>query len=398
MILELTWESGIEVARNRTRISGPHWQRGRNFNEWDDPKLLRYPNGSTHPGVYLFGSRNKSRKLRVKVMVDNRYGATKKFYLRGVLPSSLFSGITLEMKSVAAIPLSDGEHVIEMEIVNLPSVLRHYAGDSKWEVIEEGELHGYSLGERPRLEVFVIYDNPACFYQCGVWVEALRLMFKRASASGLADPYKISERVTQYCHSRHGMRYDTKASEAHFGVDEHGGGFEFMDYIKKVRKVVNCFDQAAAVQSLCGCLGVKVTWICAEPFGCINTINLVGVDDCNNPMYEMEGGSKVVAFNHPDRTKFKVHCFNRIGGDEKNIKTGYILDATVGPCIGTDSLYNYLEKVIDTDVVGCILIEDVHRVDCTPIDDKRRKEILDSIIESAAKISANKALGVTDLE
>jgi hypothetical protein len=195
--------------------------------------------------------------------------------------------------------------------------------------------------------VFVIYDEPASFYNNGVWVEALRLMFERASASGLAKPDEISARVTQYCHSRHGMRYDTKEGAAQFGVDEHGKGFfQLMKYIEKVRNVVNCYDQAAAVQSFCGCLGVRVGWMYLKLFGYIMTIDLVGVGKCNNPLYEQVNKSKpVVAPDEPARTQFGNHAFNYVN----YVGIGYIRDACAGPCVGTDFLRAYLKNTIDFD-------------------------------------------------
>jgi hypothetical protein len=354
-ILELAWESGIRVARNKTEIFAPHWQKGKSFDEENRPDWLRYPTGSTHPGVYLLRSLGKSWKLRVKVRIYNVNSLTGKFYLRGVLPSS-FSWSALEMKSIAAIPLSEGEHEIDMEIVKLPSALQHYEGNSKWEIEKEGGRRRYPINDRPRLEVFVICDSPAGFYREGVWVEALRLTFKRAGADGLQNAANISARVTKYCHTKHGMRYETEEGEAGFGVNGHGGAFKLMNYIKKVSNVVNCYDQAAAVQSLCGCLGVKTGWMYQNPFGYIKTTDLVGVGKCNNPFYEnaslieeamiflgvQDKPKPVVAFDDPNRTAFGNHAFSYV-------EIGYIRDACAGPCVGTDLLRDYLEKAIDFD-------------------------------------------------
>jgi hypothetical protein len=273
---------------------------------------------------------------------------TGKFYLRGVLPSS-FSTV-LEMKSVAAIPLSEGEHEIDMEIVNLPSVLKHYEGDSEWEIEEEGGRHRYPINDRPRLEMFVICDSPAGVYREGVWVEALRLMFKRAGVAGLQNADSISAHVTRYCHTKHGMRYETKRGRSGFGVNGHGGAFKLMNYIKKARNVVNCYDQAAAVQSLCSCLGVRVDWVFQDPFGYINTTNLVGVGQCNNPFYEStdERTGHYLYTNKPvvkpgdKRSAFGNHAFVETASK-------YIRDACAGPHVAGEILRSYFEAAIDLD-------------------------------------------------
>jgi hypothetical protein len=240
--------------------------------------------------------------------------------------------------------------------------------------------------------VFVIRDDPESFYRNGVWVEALRLMFKRAGVARLQNAANISAHVTKYCHTKHGMRYETEEGEAGFNVDGYGGDFKLMDYIKKVRNVVNCYDQAAAVQSFCGCLGVKAGWMYQSPFGYIKTTDLVGVGKCNNPFYEntnliekvmiflglQDKPKPVVAFDDPNRTDFGNHAFSCV-------EIGYIRDACAGPCVGTDLLRDYLEKAIDFDR---ILVEYGY-----PITDGNRKAFLDAWIRSN-KLTA----GVTGLE
>jgi hypothetical protein len=354
-ILELTWKSGIDVARNIVTgdkreiktVTAPHWEKANasSFKEKYKREIQHYDDGSTHPGVYLFKGKG-SDKLSVKVKVTNRDNLSGKFLLRGKF------GSTVEPLIMEGPCPMQGEQDVELKITNLPDSLRRYTGDSEWEVVEasSGKLI-CTIGEKPRLEVFVVYDKPATFYKEGVWVEALRLMFKAAYMYGFKDADSISAHITVYCHARHGMRYDTEKGAPRFVTDGYGGVFQLMKYIKRVRKVVNCYDQAAAVQSFCGCLGVKVGWIFQDPFGYINTTNLVGVvGPCNNPFYaDTDAAGHYLYTNKPavdprdkDRSAFARHAFVETASK-------YIRDACAGPHIGKEILKNYFEVAIDLD-------------------------------------------------
>jgi hypothetical protein len=229
--------------------------------------------------------------------------------------------------------------------------LQHYAGNSKWHVADAAGKRKYPVDERPRLEIFVIYDKPADFFykEDGVWVEAMRLMFKRAGVTGFKRPESISAKVTTYCHSGHGMIYETVMGRPRFKVSPLGGDFELMNYITKKKgdnlyNIVNCYDQAAAVQAFCACLGVDVSWIFQYPFGYIKTTDLVGVGMCNNPFYKSNGTLPIVPDDDSGRTRFGNHAFIENGN------TGaYIRDACAGPRIGEEDLRSYLESSIDLD-------------------------------------------------
>jgi hypothetical protein len=341
-ILEITWKSGIEAVWDKSKIPAPHWEKGGSFNEGDDPKLLRYPKGSTRPGVYLLKGKG-SNKLSVKVKVTNRDNLSGKFLLRGTL------GGTGLLVMQGPCPLR-GEHEVELNITNLPDSMQHYTGDSKWDVVEMGgKQRKFPICERPRLEAFVVYDKPTDLYTGGVWIEALRLMFNVAGVTGFRKADSISKHVTKYCHTKHEMRYETKRGKSGFGVNGRGGAFNLMDYIKKVDNVVNCYDQAAAVQSLCGCLGVKVGWVFQYPFGYINTTNLVGVGPCNNPFYKGTDATGHPYANKPvvnpgdkNRSAFGNHAF-------VETVSGYIRDACAGPHIEKEILRSYFKAAIDLD-------------------------------------------------
>jgi hypothetical protein len=128
---------------------------------------------------------------------------------------------------------------------------------------------------------------------------------------------------------------------------------------------VNCYDQSAAVQAFCACLGVNVTGIYQDPFGYIKTTKLVGVGDCNNPFYKSKRKKPPVDprrvvlddppvpddDSKPKRTGFGNHAFI----ENKNAGA-HIRDACAGPHTGEEDLRNYLESSIDLDYEGLLIL------------------------------------------
>ena len=109
--------------------------------------------------------------------------------------------------------------------------------------------------------------------------------------------------------------------------------------------VVNCYDQATAVCSFGCLLGIDVQYNFMDPFGCINTLNLVGVGSCNNPFYGRNNTSAVVAPNSP-RSGFGNHAFA--------VFNGYVFDACAAPIspvplalVGTQTTAQYIAGAID---------------------------------------------------
>jgi hypothetical protein len=178
-------------------------------------------------------------------------------------------------------------------------------------------------------------------------------MFKVAGVTGFRKADSISKHVTKYCHTKHGMQYDTIRGASGFNVTG-GGMFNLTNYIRKegfgkLPNMVNCYDQAAAVQAFCGCLGVKSVWKYSgsndDPnrcsFGYINETNLVGVGPCNNPFYKSNKTTPVVPVGDVNRTGFGNHAFIETEG------TKHIRDACAGPHTGAETLRQYLEASID---------------------------------------------------
>jgi hypothetical protein len=238
--------------------------------------------------------------------------------------------------------------------------------------------------KEPKVELFFIYDKPMSFYKVtdpadtkntvqAVWAEALRLCFKKAGVADLNDPKAISAKVTKYCHTDHGMVYDTIGGASWFNTDYDGKpfvrrkdplqynrvvkGFRLWEYMKKRSSdstlpnndynvppnTVNCYDSAAAVQALSGALGVAVTWIFQEPFGYINATMLVGVaDPCNNPFFKGAGAKPLEPLDSDHRYQFGNHAYTAASTPKNDIR-----DACAGPHIGSETNTAYLKASID---------------------------------------------------
>ena len=332
-IIEVSWKSGIDTARAKTKIAAPHWKKGEAAEEDNKPDEQKYSTGSKKPGVYLVKSKKGVDTFTVKVNISKSEGQPAEGKLTAKLGNLTFEG---------KCPTSKGEHEVSVTIKDLPEVLSHYEADVAWG-LEVGNA-SFSVANKTRLELFVIFDKPMRFYTEGVWAEALRFVFKNAKVGGSAKPEDAAKKVTTYCHTGHGMRYDTRMGGPAFfsGDPKSGAGFmSLRNYIikKPGQDIVNCYDQAAAVQSLCGALGVNVEWTYLKPFGYIKTTNLVGVGSCNNPFFNGNGSTPVVASDSPKRTAFGNHAFVDYNGK--------IFDACAGPHTGTETPRKYLEASID---------------------------------------------------
>jgi Domain of unknown function (DUF4150) len=332
-ILEVHWLAGLDVARDKTKVVAPHWKAGEAAEEDDDPvKKQRWKSGSKKPGAYDLASTAKGAKLKVKINITRSEEQPGQGTLRGQLGELAFE---------ASCPTGAGTHEVELPVKGMPDTAKHFEGDVGWTL--ETTATVCSPKNTTRLEMFVVLKKPAAYYTTGVWAEALRFVFKKGSLANVKKDGEAASAVSRLCHTTHGMTYDTVSGGSQFGAGTTGtGSFRLMKYMAKEgnkNNVVNCYDQAAAIQSLCGALGVVLDWIYLSPYGFIKPTNLVGVGLCNNPFYMGNGSKKLMDWDDPKRTGFGNHAFARLG-------TG-ILDACAGPHTGFETLREYMESAID---------------------------------------------------
>lgn len=333
-ILEISWKSGIGITNSGRPVAAPNWITGVNVNEADSPLDQKWKTGSIKPGVYLIKGKGKDT-LELKVEVTST-GVTGSGVIKGLLGDLFFEGDC---------PTTSGVHTVTAKITNLPTTVQHYEGSSVWIMKVPSLGTSIRIGMGLRLELFVVLNTPAKFYGPGVWTEALRFLIKRVKLTGCKDDAEVTKKITAYCHTSHGVRYDTLNGESNFGLTNQGGSFQLLSYINKEpskKSIVNCYDQAAAVQSLAGAVGCLVKWIFMYPYGYINTTNLVGVGPCNNPFFETNGTPPLMKDRFSaERTAFNNHAF--VSTMDK------ILDACAGPHAGTESLEQYIEHAIDAE-------------------------------------------------
>ena len=321
-VIEVKWGSGIQVSHSKATVAEPHWQQGLAVNDGA---------GSKRPAVYLVKGKG-SDALTVKVKITENKNVSGNGRLFGVLGALEIEG---------SCPTALGEHSVSAKIKNLPDAIQHVQGDVSWgmEVPDLGST--ITLDNTSRLEIFVVLDKPAAFYNPpGVWVEALRFLCDKVSVLGMKTPAAVADQVAKYCHGSHGLKYDTGGGRPAYGVTGSGGTFLLDAYIKAAKTVVNCYDQAGAIQSLCGAVGVALTWYYLDPYGFINTTNLIGIGNCNNPFFTTNGSIAVVAANDPNRTAFGNHAFGGLSGK--------VLDACAGPHTGSEDKTQYCTAAIDS--------------------------------------------------
>lgn len=317
--LSFTWTGSLKISRARATVKGPHWQAGQDLAEGA---------GSARPAAVLAGgAAGASLTLRLDACA-------------GIAGTLRVSGQLGPWSLEGECPARAGEHVVQLVLAPLDGLLQAGRGDVAWQVSGEGLPAPVTLDNPTRLECYALLERPAAFFEpAGVWVEALRFLFDRVGVAGLAMPAQVVDKVARHCHGRHGVRYDTFHGAPAYGCSGTGGTFQLAAYLAAAKPVVNCYDQAGAVQSLAGALGVAANWFYLQPYGFIHTTDLVGVGPCNNPFFSGNGSAATVGTNDRKRSAFANHAFAGLGGK--------VVDACAGPHTGNEDRARYVSAAID---------------------------------------------------
>lgn len=319
-IVEVTFISDVKVAYAQGTVAEPHWQISSD---------LREGLYSKRPAVYLVKGKGNKRTATVKVKItESTFSGTGK--LLGRLGIIEFTGDC---------PLSAGDHPVDVEIREIPETIQWIFGDIQWGL----EVQNQSISlNATRAELYFVLNTPTDIYQQknGVWVEALRFLCRRAGLIGVKEEREAANRVAYYCHSRHGLKYDSAGGgRSSYGVGPNGGTFKLRFYLRGLQAFANCYDQAAAVQALAGCVGVKLSWIFLEPYGFIKLTNLLGYGNCNNPFFLGNNSPQLIGRNDARRTPFGNHAFCAFPPK--------VLDACAGPHLSSEGYEEYVEASID---------------------------------------------------
>ena len=334
-IVSITFKSGIKVSHRRALVEGPHWEKGREsaiedlWTRLASRLHLPVEAYSKRAAVYLAAGLDGVHDVEVKVRITKSKNVSGEACLRGGLFGRLIEG---------SCPSSVGEHTVSARITNPPESLLACRGRITWRLDLDTTPNSASLGST-FVEIYFILGRPGFRYRRGVWVEALRFLFGRVGVAG-SDPNAVIAAITAYCHGGHGLRYETNNGEACYGVGHRGGVFSLGAYLLKLSDCCNCYDQAAAVQSLASAVGVASVWQFLKPFGFIRPTELVGVGLCNNPFFGDKESLKLVPRDSDRRTAFGNHAF-AVTLDWKTV------DACAKPHVATETIPEYLVDSID---------------------------------------------------
>ena len=116
-----------------------------------------------------------------------------------------------------------------------------------------------------------------------------------------------------------------------------------MDLTQYIRGngVVNCVDQAAGLVSLSTLLGIGSCMWKTMPFGYINTVSLVGVGRCNNPLCGNSSWPEtpICSEDSFSRSSLMMHMYV--------VYDKLAWDSCIGPALGDKSRLRYLRSIID---------------------------------------------------
>lgn len=310
-LLSLSFNNTIRVSREAVEAVAPQWQAGR-----DDVRPVVFQRSEVD-AAYMDAD--------IDITQSRGQPGT------GTLKAT-FHGFQLECLNC---PLAVGRHTCRVRISNLPSAIRVFRGTtSEWVLAGASSCN---LGNAA-LVIYVILNAPGFSFNSVVWAEALDFLCDTVALQGCADERLAVQTITRYCHSGHGLTYE---SANHYAYVVHGGRFCLEAYMAKADLFANCYDQASAIQVFGHAVGCYVEFKYLRTFGFVRLTNLMGVPGCNNPGYRLTGEG--VRLDDPSsRTPFVDHACC--------VLNGHVFDACIGPEVGDTTIEGYLARAIDDSV------------------------------------------------
>jgi hypothetical protein len=310
-LVSLSFNNTIRVSRNAVEAVAPQWEAGR---------------GDTRPVVF-----QRSEVDAAYVDADIDITQSRGQPGTGTLKST-FHDLQLECLNC---PLTVGRHTCKVRISKLPSAIGVFRGTTgKWVLTGASSCN---LG-KAALVIYVILKAPGFSFNSVVWAEALDFLCDRVGLQGYTDEKLAVGTITQYCHSGHGLTYE---SANHYAYSDRGGRFCLEAYMATTDPFANCYDQASAIQVFGHAIGCDVQFKYLSTFGFISLTNLMGVPGCNNPGYRLTG--EAVRLDDPScRTPFVDHACC--------VLNDLVFDACIGPELGDRTIEGYLASAIDDSV------------------------------------------------
>lgn len=325
-IKSVTFESPIKICRKKKTVKKPHWKKGTNVNDGS---------GSKRAAAYLIKGKS-SHNVTVEIKVTKSKNCSGPAKLKGFLSEHRGKG---KLEIDGDCPVSVGTHKVSAKITNPSDCIQWYRGDITW-ALTVSACKTVAM-ETTRAELFFILDTPISVYQNhkGDWVEALRFVCEKAGVEDVKKKIDAAAKIDTYCHTGHGLKYDTTSGGSKYNVKHDGGSFHLGDFLSKKYSRCNCYDMAAAISSLSGAAGVELTWLFLQPFGFLKQTDLIGIGQCNNPFFASNGSAPIVAANDKKRIAFGNHAFCELSSK--------VHDACAGPHKGTETRAQYIDVCIE---------------------------------------------------
>ncbi|KAG6848212.1 hypothetical protein H0H93_002279 [Arthromyces matolae] len=341
-----------------------------NHTLWEstNPKKYNDGEGSLQPNVfkYKFGSSiANAASLKVTIQpLDAELSGAKAILTGNVGGKVVFQG-DFTFKGLSQSVEVDVQ-LVSPKISQKPFVLK---GDVDWVVtLKTSSVPLLRQGNGvSRVELYFVAEDRHPAFTDAIPISFLRLVVKSASAKSQSSSVAVTRSpslgdTARFVFADMEKRYDTVSGAANFNVTYWGGNFALNRYIApdgpnagRTYPKVNCMDQAAMFE-LSASVERLTGWLYLRPFGWINSTNIVGVKvnnqliQCNNPFFEAFYPPAPAVVTDPydsRRTPFGMHVFNCHSRAWDPHGDDGIYDACGGPSEGTDTIQQYLTRVID---------------------------------------------------
>ena len=341
-VTQVSFNGVYDACRALQVIAAPHWPA-------DNDGYMQ----SKKAAVYQI-KKGKTHTATIKLAVDCK-GMPSTGKLTGTLGKLIFEGGT---------PLSDGarEITVTVTLKEAPASLHWAKGNMIWE-LNAGERA--ALAGHTQVELFFVFDDPTqrqFFKTKGVWIEALRFIFKEARLEGTQKIKDALRKVTECCFRLPQHQYEIKEGAPNFGG--YSGFFRLEKYMQPKKETVNCYDQTYAVIVFSGTLGIAVAGLYIEPYGFLQLTELVGRGNCNNPFpdtkYRAEKLKRMLVPANEQAQSAPINMEDFLVVDRKDkfrmpfgnhmfcAHAGNVYDACAGPAVGKHDPQGYLLNAVDT--------------------------------------------------
>ena len=121
------------------------------------------------------------------------------------------------------------------------------------------------------------------------WVTALDFVADTVKTTGKTKITDAADTITSYLFGSYGLQYDIDTGAPAYLTGPTSPTYSLTNFLAKTKTVVNCYDLAASVTTLCSLIGAPAQYRYLAPFGYIKTTKLIGRGDmngdANNPFY-----------------------------------------------------------------------------------------------------------------